>query len=63
MVFVKKLPGESDEAVIRRFSRQVVGEGIVQEIKRRQFHLKPSAARKAKAEEARRMKKVFSHGY
>lgn len=63
MVVVKKLPGESDDAVIRRFSRQVVNDGIVQEIKRRQFHLKPSAARKAKAEEARRMKKVFSHGY
>lgn len=63
MVVVKKMPGESDEAVIRRFSRQVVGEGIVQEAKRRQFHLKPSAAKKAKAEEARRMKKMFSHGY
>lgn len=61
MVVVKKMPGESDEAVIRRFSRQVVGEGIVQEIRRRQFHLKPSAKKKAEAEEARRMKK-FSHG-
>ncbi len=62
MVVVKKMPGDSDEALIRRFSRQVVSEGIIQEAKRRQFHLKPSAAKKAKAEEARRMKKVFSHG-
>lgn len=63
MVVVKKMPGESDEAIIRRFSRQVVGAGIVQEIKRRQFHLKPSLAKKAKAEEARRMKRILSHGY
>lgn len=62
MVVVKKMPGDSDEALIRRFSRQVVSEGIIQEAKRRQFHLKPSAAKKAKAEEARRMKKMFSHG-
>jgi len=62
MVVVKKMPGDSDEALIRRFSRQVVSEGIIQEAKRRQFHLKPSAAKKAKAEEARRMKKTFSHG-
>lgn len=61
MVVVKKMPGDSDEAIIRRFSRQVVAEGIIQEAKRRQFHLKPSAARKQKAEDARRMKK-FSHG-
>lgn len=63
MVVVKKMPGDSDEALIRRFSRQVVSEGIIQEAKRRQFHLKPSLAKKAKAEEARRMKKMFSHGY
>lgn len=55
------MPGDSDESIIRRFSRQVMVEGIVQEAKRRQFHLKPSAAKKAKAEEARRMKK-FTHG-
>lgn len=61
MVVVKKMPGDSDESIIRRFSRQVMVEGIVQEAKRRQFHLKPSAAKKAKAEEARRMKK-FTHG-
>lgn len=61
MVVVKKMPGDSDEAVIRKFSRAVVSAGIIQEAKRRQFHLKPSLARKQKAEDARRMKK-FSHG-
>jgi ribosomal protein S21 len=61
MVVVKKMPGDSDEALIRKFSRKVMSEGILQEAKRREFHLKPSAARKQKAEDARRMKK-FSHG-
>lgn len=61
MVIVKKMPGDSDESIIRKFSRKVMSEGILQEAKRRQFHLKPSLARKAKAEEARRMKK-YAHG-
>ncbi len=55
------MPGESDESLIRKFSRMVTAAGVVQEAKRRQFHLKPSAARKAKAEEARRMKRFPSH--
>ncbi len=61
MVVVKKMPGDSDESLIRKFSRRVMSEGILQEAKRRQFHLKPSLAKKAKAEDARRMKK-FNHG-
>ncbi|HSX40894.1 MAG TPA: 30S ribosomal protein S21 [Candidatus Saccharimonadales bacterium] len=57
MVFVKKQPGDSDDALIRKFMRKALSEGIVQEAKRRQFHLKPSLARKQKAEDARRAKK------
>ncbi|HLD01602.1 MAG TPA: 30S ribosomal protein S21 [Patescibacteria group bacterium] len=54
MVFVKKSPGDSDESLIRKFSRKVIDAGIVQEAKRRQFYLKPSLAKKMKQEEARR---------
>lgn len=57
MVFVKKMPGQSDDQLIRNFSRKVVDAGIIPEVKRRQFHLKPSLAKKAKAEEARRNKR------
>lgn len=57
MVVVKKMPGDSDESIIRKFSRKVIDEGILPEAKRRQFYLKPSLARKMKQEEARRMKK------
>lgn len=59
MVIVKKMPGDSDEALIRKFSRKVLSEGILQEAKRREFHLKPSLARKQKQEDQRKMRKVF----
>lgn len=54
MLFVKKQPGDSDDALIRKFSRKVMDAGIVQEAKRRQFHLKPSAARAQKKQDKRR---------
>ncbi len=59
MVMVKKMPGESDESLIRKFSKKVMNEGIIQEAKRREFYLKPSLARKQKAEDARRVKKLW----
>lgn len=58
MVVVKKMPGDSDEALIRKFSRKVMSEGILQEAKRREFYLKPSLARKQKQEDARRAKRT-----
>lgn len=58
MVVVKKMPGDSDEALIRKFSRKVMSEGILQEAKRREFYLKPSLARKQKQEDARRAKRL-----
>lgn len=54
MVVVKKMPGDNDDAIIRKFMRKVLTEGILQEAKRREFYLKPSLARKHKQEEARR---------
>ena len=61
MVVVRKMPGDSDEAVIRKFSRAVVSAGIIQEAKRRQFHLKPSAARKQKAEDQRKIQNILRY--
>ena len=58
MVVVKKMPGDTDDALIRKFSRKVISEGILQEAKRREFYLKPSLARKMKREESRRAKKA-----
>lgn len=57
MVFVKKMPGDSDDVLIRKFVRKVIDSGILPEAKRRQFYLKPSLAKKLKQEESRRMRK------
>ncbi len=57
MVFVKKMPGDSDDLLIRKFARKVVESGIIPEAKRRKFHLKPSLARKQKIEDARKAMK------
>lgn len=54
MLIVKKQPGDSDDAVIRKFTRKVMDAGIVQEAKRRQFYLKPSAARAQKKQDKRK---------
>ena len=54
------MPGDSDDTLIRKFQRKVLNEGIIPEAKRRAFHLKPSAARKQKKEDARRAKKMWS---
>jgi len=59
-VTVKRMPGDSDDTLIRKFQRKVLNEGIIPEAKRRAFHLKPSAARKQKKEDARRAKKMWS---
>ena len=60
MVQVKKMPGQSDDQLIRNFSKKVMDAGISPEAKRRKFYLKPSLAKKMKKkmkqEEAARMK-------
>ncbi len=53
-LIVKKKPGDSDDKVIRDFTRKVQDAGIVQEAKRRQFYLKPSAARAQKKQDKRK---------
>ncbi|MBI3984512.1 MAG: 30S ribosomal protein S21 [Candidatus Levybacteria bacterium] len=58
MVVVKKMPGDSDEALIRKFSRKVINEGILQEAKRREFYLKPSQAKKQKEQDERRARRL-----
>lgn len=63
MVYVKKMPGQSDDQLIRAFTNKVRDANIVAEAKRRKFYLKPSLAKKLKKklkqEEAARIK-LFS---
>lgn len=63
MVVVKKMPGDTDDTVIRKFLRKVIAEGVLQEAKRREFYLKPSLARKQKREEARRAKRGYGQSH
>ena len=58
MVFVKKLTGDSPDAMIRKFSRKVMSEGIIQEMKKREYYLKPSLARKFRRELNRKFAKI-----
>jgi len=61
MVFVKKSQGDSPDQMIRKFSRKVMSEGIIQEMKKREFHLKPSLAKKYRKQLARKFAKMNSH--
>ncbi len=53
MAEIKLFSGESIEQAMRRFKRQVLSEGIIQEAKKRAFYLKPSESKKLKSKLAR----------
>ena len=56
MIVVKKMPGDTTDSLIRKFSRKVISEGVLQEAQRRKFYLKPSLAKKLKREEAKKQR-------
>ncbi|HVZ66727.1 MAG TPA: 30S ribosomal protein S21 [Patescibacteria group bacterium] len=58
MVYVKKTAGDSPDAMIRKFTRKVMDEGIPMEMKRREFHLKPSLARKFRKQLSRKFARI-----
>jgi small subunit ribosomal protein S21 len=49
-----KKPGESIDSVLRKFKRKIKNEGILQELRKREFFEKPSELRKRKAKAAKR---------
>lgn len=57
MVLVKVRDGETIEEALRRFKRECERNGIMQEIKRREYFESPAARKKRKAAEARRKMK------
>ncbi len=57
---VKVGDGESIEAALRRFKREVLKAGIILEVKKRKHYESPRQRKKRKAEEAKR-KAVFSN--
>lgn len=46
MVIVKAKPGDTTDSMVRRFVRQVLNEGILQDLKEREFYVKPAIKRK-----------------
>lgn len=54
MVFVKVRDDENIEEALRRFKHDCERNGILKEIKRREFYMAPSIKRKIKSQEARR---------
>ena len=49
MVIVKAQPGDTSDSLIRKFSKKVLAEGILQDLRKREFYQKPAEVRKEKA--------------
>lgn len=54
MIVVKAQPGDTSDSLIRKFSKKVIAEGILQELKKKEFYQKPSELRKEKAKTIKR---------
>jgi small subunit ribosomal protein S21 len=54
MVWIKLRETESIEEALRRFKRQCERDGVMQEIKKREYYESPSVRRKKKMAEAKR---------
>lgn len=57
MVVVKAQPGDSSDSLIRKFNKKVLAEGILQELKKREFYQKPALLRKIKNAELKKKRK------
>lgn len=57
MVVVKAQPGDSSDSLIRKFNKKVLAEGILQELKKREFYQKPALIRKLKKQEKKKKNK------
>jgi small subunit ribosomal protein S21 len=56
MAEVEVQPGESIESALKRFKKKIQKAGILSEIKRREYYMKPSVKSKRKSEAARKRK-------
>ncbi|MCA8959184.1 MAG: 30S ribosomal protein S21 [Planctomycetes bacterium] len=55
MIRVTLRSGETAEKLVQRFKRTVAKEGLLKEIKKRNFYEKPSEARRRKAREQEKL--------
>ena len=54
---VEQRPGESFEALLRRFGREIITSGLLGEVKRKRHYLSKGEARRAKVKSAERKKR------
>lgn len=57
MTMIRVRKGEDINKAIRRFKRKVEAEGIMKELKRRRYYLKPSEAKKEKRKAAEKKRR------
>lgn len=55
MTIVRAQQGEPVEVLIRKFNKKVQTDGILNELKKREFYEKPSVAKKREEKERRRL--------
>ena len=55
MTIVRAQEGEPVEVLIRKFNKKVLADGVLNELKKREFYEKPSAVRKREEKERRRL--------
>lgn len=58
-IIIKAKPGDTTDSVIRKFQKQVVAEGLVQEIRDREFYKKPAILRQEFLAERKRKIRRF----
>lgn len=56
MTVVKAGPGDTTDSLIRKFSKKVLNDGVLQDLKKREFYQKPSQKRKEEKKERDRKK-------
>lgn len=61
MTYVKAQPGDTSDSLIRKFTRKVLNEGLLNDLKKREFYQKPAEVRKAAKQELKRRMKRFRH--
>ena len=57
MAEIRIFEGESIESALRRFKRQVQQEGIIKEVKKHAFFLKPGERKRLKSKLAQKLKR------
>ncbi len=60
MTFVKADPGESADSLIRKFTKKVIADKILIELRDKEFYKKPSERRKEKKNELKLKRKKRS---